>query len=121
MSKRTRKRKAKRPRPLSVGRRRMFCPACNAPRLHDLATRVDDSGYFIRVWICSAKCCCLASPAGGFVCRMCGHPKFWSLSRGNIRNSRPDQVLRVQSCRECETDHLTSERILQVIEAGGAA
>ena len=99
------------------GLKRMYCGSCTVVRLHRLATRVDDSGYFVRVWICNVATCCLSTPAGGFVCRMCGHPWFDVLSNSTGRYARPGVITRMKACRSCGTQHQTAERIERVMEA----
>ena len=79
-------------------------------RLHRLASRVDDSGHFIRVWICDVAACCLSTPAGGFVCRMCGHDRLLVFT-SQAKFSRPGAITRLKVCEKCREGHRTVERI----------
>lgn len=90
--------------------KRIYCTACQCPRLHRLATRVDDTGHFVRVWICDQPTCCLSTPAGGFVCRMCGHDRLLMFT-SNAKFSRPGAIVRLKVCAKCREGHRTVERV----------
>lgn len=91
--------------------KRAYCSSCETTRIHRLATRVDDSGCFVRMWICTVPTCCLSFPAGGFVCQICGHDRLTVCANGAGRYARPGAITRLKVCDQCGTGYHTCERI----------